>query len=286
MELNQMEVKVYPSLTLPWEEILLMPVGDTQHGAQGADLGKLARHIKWGVQHNAYFTDMGDSLDFASPSNRAALLSSGVYDVVEDALDYYGYKLLEEYLDAVKPSKGRWLLKSKGHHLWQFKSGQYRGYDCDDVIADYLGCPSTDILGAGITELRFQSENKKRGQRVQVFQWHGAGGGSTRPAIINKIEKLGNAWPSADVVLMGHFPFKLGWGVDYPDPHFGKVPFIRDRRRIYASTGGFCRGYQVGGRAGYAEKGGMSPNNIGGVVIKIRPVHEEWGERIDMNVEN
>lgn len=61
---------------------------------------------------------------------------------------------------------------------------------------------------------------------------------------------------------------------------------LRDRRRIYACTGGFARGYQVGGRASYAEKGGMGFNNIGGVVIRVRPVHEEHGDRLDFNVEN
>lgn len=286
MELHELNVTTHQSLVLPWQEINLMPVGDTQHGAQGADLPKLARHIRWGVAHEAYFTDMGDSLDFASPSNRKALLASGVYDVVEKGLDWFGYKLLEEYLDVVKPSRGRWLMKCKGHHLWRFKTGKYKDYDTDDVIADYLGCPVTDELGAGITQLKFKTADGHKVQKCQVFQWHGAGVAQTRAGVMTRIEKIGDAWPSADIVLVGHFPFKIGWPLDYPEPHFGKHPFIRDRRRIYASTGGFARGYQVGGQASYAEKGGMRPNNIGGVLIKIRPVHEEWGERLDMNVEN
>jgi hypothetical protein len=285
IELHEFTAQTYPSLTLPWEEMLLMPVGDTQHGAQGADLPKMARHIKWGVKHNAYFTDLGDSLDLASPSTRSKISSAELYDIAEDALDYYAYKLLDEYLEAVEPSKGRWLLKCKGHHLWKFKSGKYKSYDSDDVIADFLGCPVTDELGAGLTQIKFKSANAKRSQTCQVFQWHGGGHASTRTGVMNKIEKIGEAWPSADVVLVGHYPFKIGWGLDYPEPHFGKHPFIRDRRRIYASTGGFARTYQVGGRASYGEKGGMRPNNIGGVLIKIRPVHEEWGDRLDMNVE-
>ena len=263
-----------------------MPVGDTQHGANGSDLAKLTRHIKWGVKHNAIFTDLGDSIDLASPSSRRGLEMSGVYEIVEDAVDYYAYKLLEEYMEAVAPSRGRWLFKSKGHHLWKFKSGKYKGYDSDDVIADYLGCPTGDELGAAITQVTFKTPDGRRSQKMQVYQWHGNGNGGSRAGVMNKLEKLGNDWTTADVILMGHFPFKLGWSIDRPIPHFGRKPMLRDRRRIYACTGGFARGYQVGGRASYAEKGGMGFNNIGGVVIRVRPVHEEHGDRLDFNVEN
>lgn len=286
MELCEYTAQTFPSLTLPWEEILLMPVGDEQHGAKGSDLAKQARHIKWGVQHNAYFCGMGDAIDLASPSTRAKLNNAELYEIAEDALDYFAYKLLDEYLEAVEPSKGRWLLRCKGHHLWKFKEGKYRGYDSEDVIADFLGCPVTDELGAGITQVTFKNSTGKRSQKLQVYQWHGGGSASTTTGIIQKVEKIAEGWPTADVVLVGHYPLKLGWAKDYPIPHFGKNPSLRDKRRIFASTGGFCRGYTVGGRATYAERGGMRPNNIGGVVIKIRPLHEEHGDRLDMNVEN
>jgi hypothetical protein len=286
MILNEYTVNTYPSLTLPWQETPLMPVGDVQHLAQGSDLPKLARHIKWGVKQNAYFTGLGDSLDLGSPSTRSKIAHAELYDVAEDALDYYAEKGVDEYMEAVEPSRGRWLLMCKGHHLWKFKSGKYKGYDSDDVIADYLGCPVTDEMGAGITQIKFKDETGKRALTCQVFQWHGMGAAATRTGIMNKIEALANAWPTTDVVLMGHYPLKLGWSVDFPQPHFGKEPFLSDRRRILASTGGFARGYQVGDRASYAEKGGMRPNNIGGVVIRIRPVHETRIDRLDMNVEN
>lgn len=286
MELHEFTAQTFPSVTLPWEEILLMPVGDEQHGAQGSDLAKQARHIKWGVNHNAYFCGMGDAIDLASPSNRAKIAAAEFYDTTIRGLDYFGYKLVEEYLEAVECSKGRWLLRVKGHHLWKFTEGKWKGYDSEDVIADFLGCPVTDELGAGITQVTFKNAEKRHAQKLQVFQWHGGGSASTTTGIIQKVEKIADGWPSADVVLVGHYPLKLGWPKDYPVPHFGKRPFLRDRRRIFASTGGFCRGYTVGGGATYAEKGGMRPNNIGGVLIRIRPVHEEWGNRLDMNVEN
>ena len=43
-----------------------MPISDIQHGASGADLKKLKRHVEWGVEHGAYFTGLGDYIDVAS----------------------------------------------------------------------------------------------------------------------------------------------------------------------------------------------------------------------------
>lgn len=286
MELHEFTVELSSSLTLPWQEVGIMPVGDEQHGATGSDLAKQARHIQWGVKHGMYFTGMGDAIDLASPSNRAKIEAAALYDTPHKALDYYAYKLTEEYMDATECSKGRWLMRCKGHHKWVFKEGKWKGYDSEDVIADFLGCPVTDDLGAAITQLTFKDSPAKRTQKCQVFQWHGGGSASTTTGIIQKIEKIAEAWPTADVVLVGHYPLKLGWPKDYPIPHFGKNPQLRDKRRIFASTGGFCRSYVVGGAATYGEQSGMRPNNIGGVVIRIRPVHEEHGDRLDMNVEN
>lgn len=286
MELHEFTADTFQSLTLPWEEILLGPLGDNQAGARGYDRPKFQRHVKWLRKHNGYTTLMGDALDLASPSNRAKLEAAGIYDTTWEALDRFAYQLLEEYLEDIEPMRGRCLMVCKGHHLWKFKEGKYKGYDSDDVIADFLGCPVTDELGAGITQITFKTASGKHSQRCQVFQWHGNGNAGTLTGIIQKIQKIANGWPSADVVLVGHMPIKHGWAEDHREPYFGKRPMLRDKRRILASTGGFCRSYEVGGTATYAEKGGMISSNIGGVMIRIRPLHEETHDRLDMNVEN
>ena len=285
MELHEIDVKTVPSLTLPWQEFRFMPVGDEQRGAQGFDRAKFRKHIRWGVDQNVYFGGMGDAIDLGSPSTRQKISAAGLYDVAEDALDYFAEKHLDEALEDMEPSRGRWIARVKGHHLWKFKSGKYKGYDTEDVLADYLGCPVTDELGAIISQVTLKTPDGKRSQKVQIYQWHGGGMASSLAGVLNKVKAIGDYWTTADVICVGHYPFKLGIPLDFPVPFFGKHSMLRDRRRIYCSTGGFCRGYQVGGRASYAEKGGMIGKNIGGVMVKIRPVHEEWGDRLDMNVE-
>jgi hypothetical protein len=248
------------------------------------DLPKLKRHIAWGVAHNAIFTGLGDYLDVASPSGREKYDKSGFYDSVMKNFDKGVYQLLDEVKDALAPSVGRWLILNKGHHFWQFKSGPEKGRDTDDVLAEYLRCPVTGVMGAAITELTFRNSRSKRALTCQVWQWHGEGSGQTIAAPCNKLEKAMARWQTVDIFLMGHYSRKVGYPVDCPVPTFGKNPQLRDRRRILACTGGFMRGYQAGGDPSYVEKAGMHPTNVGGVGVYIRPVHEEHGDRLDLSI--
>lgn len=285
MEIHEVQVDTFPSLTLPWQEILLMPIGDIQHGAQGVDLKKLKKHIQWGVDHNAYFTGMGDYIDVASPSGREKIENAHLYDSVRDALDDRVYELLDEVKQALAPSRGRWLALNKGHHLWEFKSGEHKGRDTDDVLAEYLGCPVSDVMGVALTQVKFRNEKGNRALACQVWQWHGEGSGQTMAAPLNKLEKEMSRWPTVDVFLIGHYSRKVGYPVDALAPVFGKNPRLTAKRRILACTGGFVKGYTVSGRASYVEKAAMPPTNLGGLVVRIRPVHEESQDRLDMNVE-
>lgn len=292
MELNELRVDTYPSLTLPWEEILIAPIGDIQHGADGVDIPKLKRHMQWGVDYNCYFTGLGDYIDVASPSGRQKIRAAALYDSVEKSIDEHVIRLLDEVKRALEPSQGRWIGLSKGHHLWTFTKNappEYRGKDTDDVLAEFLGCPVSDEMGAMITQVKFRHEKYqgRRSMACQVWQWHGEGSGQTMAAPLNKLEKAMGRWQTVDIFLMGHYSRKCGYPVDCLVPVFGKKPHLKAVRRILACTGGFMRGYNVGPgtQASYVEKSGMNPTNLGGVLIKVRPVHTATEDRLDMNIE-
>lgn len=287
MELYEYAVQAQPSLTLPWDEILLMPIGDIQHGAQNVDIPKLKRHIQWGMEHNAYFTGLGDYIDVASPSGRQKFQAARFYDSVEGGVDHHVIGLLDDLKRALEPSQGRWLALNKGHHFWEFSKSAPKDYarnDTDTLLAEFLGCPVTDEMGISITQLKFKDQPRRQAITAQIWQWHGEGSGQTMAAPLNKLEKAMARWQTVDVFLMGHYSRKVGLPIDCPVPTFGRYPSLRDRRRILACTGGFMRGYGVG-TASYVEKAGLNPTNVGGVLVKIRPVHEEHGNRLDMNVE-
>ncbi len=64
------------------------------------------------------------------------------------------------------------------------------------------------------------------------------------------------------------------------------------KKKILAGTGGFYQGYLVGSKLSglphgtYVEEKGLPPVALGGIIVKIRPVHSgHRGDRIDLNCE-
>lgn len=284
MELYEVGVDTQPSLTLPWEETIIMPIGDLQYGAEGANLDKFKRHIDWGMRQGAYFIGLGDYVDVASPSGRMKIAHAELYDSVLDALDDKAREHMEVVLKALKGTEGRWLGLHEGHHYWNFESGG----TTDTVMAERLNAP---YLGTcAITQLRFRGESGKRALSCQIWSHHGEGSGATMTAPLNKLERMMSRFPSVDIFLLGHYSRKVGYPVDALVPVFGKNPRLVAKRRILAICGGFSTGYTVGsqrhGRAqgSYVEKGLMSPTNLGAPVIYVRPVHTEYEDRLDMNI--
>ncbi|KKN86916.1 hypothetical protein LCGC14_0264790 [marine sediment metagenome] len=287
MELWEVPVDTQPSLTLPWDETFIMPVGDIQYGARGSDLDKLKRHLDWGMKQNAYFIGMGDYVDMASPSNRRAIQIAGFYDSTLDALGEIAMLHLEKVYDAMKGTEGRWLGMVEGHHYFEFEDGQ----TSDTLLAEKLKTP---FLGTcAIVNLKFRSEVGKghRAVNCQIWVHHGQGSGQTMAAPLNKLEKMLARFPTIDMFLLGHYSRKVGYPVDVLVPVFGKHARLKAKRRILACTGGFMRGYTYGssrnGRAqgSYVEQAMMAPTNLGGVLIKVRPVHTEYEDRLDMSIE-
>ena len=65
MQINTITLPLQPSLFGLEPEPLLMPVGDLQHGAPGANIEKMTRHLDWGMEHGAWCISMGDMVDTA-----------------------------------------------------------------------------------------------------------------------------------------------------------------------------------------------------------------------------
>ncbi len=285
MELVEVQVVTRPSLTLPWDEVFLFPVGDVQYGAQGADLDKFKRHIDFAMKYdNSYFMGMGDMVDVASPSNRTALRNAPLYDSVRDALESKAREQMDVLSGVLKGTEDRWLGAVEGHHYFEFSDGT----TTDEVLADRLNCP---FLGTcGIVQVGFKGR-EHRSIKAQIWVHHGTGSGATMAAPINKLERMASRFPTVDIFLVGHYSRKVAYPVDALVPVFGKNPRLKAKRRILACTGGFMKGYTAGNRVGgrkrgsYVEQGMMAPTNLGGILIKIRPVHSEHEDRLDMSVE-
>ncbi len=260
-----------------------MPVGDVQYGAEGCAFDKFKRHMEWGMKHGAYFVGLGDYLDVASPTGRQKIRNADFYDSVHAALEDKVHEQLEKFYTAVKGTEGRWIGLVHGHHYYEFQDGTMT----DVILAERLRAP---YLGTcGIVQIKFQTGTIK--QTGQIWIHHGQGSGATMASPLNKLEKMMSRFPTVDVFLLGHFSRKCGYPIDALVPVFGSKPRLVAKRRILACTGGFLKGWNVGSKrngrpaGGYVEAAAMVPTNLGGVVIRMRPVHTADENRLDLSIE-
>ena len=289
MELVESVVETKASASLPWEETLIMPLGDIQLGAEGCDESKLRGYIEWGMKHGAYFLGMGDYVDVASPSNRQVLRSANLYDSVQDALEEAADSAVQRFLKLVKGTEGRWLGLLEGHHYFEFQDGT----TSDTRIAQALKAP---FLGScAFLRLKFAGRSKSQGRTgCTIWCHHGQGGGSKVSAPLNKLENLMHAF-DADVYLIGHQHKLVAAPIDQLYMTQKKPYTIKHRTKIIACTGSFLRGYTAGSKrglraqGGYVEKKMLTPVALGGVMLHIRPVRTQVGgreeTRLDLNIE-
>lgn len=274
-------------VSLPGKTLKLAPVGDFQYGAQGCDVGKLKRHIAYGVRRKWWFLGMGDYIDHFSPSNKRALVAAktSLYDSAVELLDDAIRSRCRDLVDDVlHKSAGRWIGMVHGDHIWEFSDG----YNSDAWIADELGA---EYLGTAAI-VRISLEEAPDVPPLRVLATHGRGSSVSSTGKTLHLERLLTAF-DVDIVLMGHSHLKYGFPVDklkavtLPDG----TPKLVNETKILGITGSFYNGYQYGqtNSAGlptgsYPEHAAMRPIPTGGIVIDARPKEEEWGWRWDMFV--
>jgi len=278
MEINVVRPKLVDSWSLPMKELRILPIGDIQYGAQGCDLDKLQRHLKWGIENDCYFVGLGDYLDVASPTNRTRLLKARLenYDSVNEAFTRMMEQLTGELMEVLEGTRGRWLGLVQGHHWWPFPDGS----TTDTRLAKFLGC---DYMGdgVGLTMLPMTLRGHRERYRGTARLWytHGEGGGTTPGAPLNRLAGVAQT-VGANAYLMGHIPRKASTKIPYLDYEVGEKGEIMDHtvNRVLAVCGGFMKGYMVGTKdeigsptAIYSEAGMLPPTTIGGNLIFLRP---------------
>lgn len=280
MEARSITVDTRPSIIDPGRrETLIIPIGDVQLGPnlrgrpRAAHLDRLKRVVEWGAAHGAYWVGMGDMADVASPSNRAELKASRLYDNVHNALEEQAFQVLEELEEVFAPTRGRWLGMVQGHHYHQFEDGG----TTDTKLAEYVGC---QFLGdTGYLQVNWVAEGHKATPSIKMFVWHGQGSSTTVAGALNKLEKkIGDF--EADAYLMGHY-HRAGHikkeRLDIIGGTRGGEPKLVHKDKLLVATGSFMRAYMQGSRregrpgGGYVEVAGMSPAALGTVVIFAQP---------------
>lgn len=257
---------------LPWESIQIMAVGDFQMGSAGFDAERLAKHLKWGVDHGVKFYGTGDYLDFLSPSNRRALRNAGLYDTALDLIEEWNEKHMRELADVMKPTTGMWLGMHEGHHYYEF----FDGTTTDTRLCNLLKAP---FLGtAAITRIPFRDPKNRKRVDCHIWGHHGEGSGSANP--IHRLLSVAPGFPQIDIFVQGHNTQLMARSLDTLEV-YGKPGHLklRNRTQLFVAAGGFMRGYEANSKQGkvgraqgsYVEKAMMRPSALGGPLITVTP---------------
>jgi hypothetical protein len=282
VEIVKQHVETYQSLTLPWMETWVLPIGDVQCGVPASDVAKLRQHIEWGLEHNAYFLGMGDYVDMLNPSDRKRLAAANFNDTTSLAIYEKACRDLDVFRQAIAGTEGRWLGFFRGHHYNKFANGS----TTDTLLAEEFGAPYLGDCAIITLEL----EDRVRGIRTEarIFGRHGSGSAVTEAAALTKLYKDQSAW-DADIYLHAHHHRKVATKKPRLYVKDGK---IEHRNQVLAVTGSFLRGYLQGNTDGahasgtYVEQAGLAPVTLGGILLKLRPALTSSGvARLDVDVE-
>ena len=273
MEIQDYAVEKSKRAVVPWGDVLIMPFGDIQYGAAGVDFDRFKRDFEWGMEHGAYFIGMGDMVDVASPSNRAALKRAGFYDSVNAALSDSAERHIEDLMKVLRGSEGRWLGLHEGHHFFEFDDGT----TTDTRLAGLL---DASFLGTcALTRIKMERPNSGQKLTYDIWSHHGAGGGTALAAPLTKLEKVASAF-DADMFLINHFQRSGAIPKDWL--YVNRNMKLKHKQRYLVATGGYMRGYTQGVKSGgsnargsYVEQNLMIPTNLGGVKIFLRPLMKQ-----------
>lgn len=267
----------YPIKLKPDQELLFIPIGDIQYGTDECDVERLERLVAWAVRQErkgkiVRLVGLGDYMDLSSPSEKVKL--KGTHETTQRSIDELAMMYLRQLATILTPLKGHFLTLLTGHHVHDFsnhkKTGGWGGRNSDQWLAHFLGC---NYGGDGHVLFRMHFPHDLH---LTVGAWHGAGGGQTAGWRVNKRIRQGDIYPTADIVIQGHDNAKLAYPRSGLDFDRGYV------KRLAVGSGSFQRAYLDGDpQAGYAEKWGLVPADLGVTIITITVEKRDGAWRLD-----
>jgi hypothetical protein len=177
-----------------------------------------------------------------------------------------------EFIDILKPTKGRWIGFLEGDHRWDFRDGS----SVDQLIARHL---KGYFLGTSAM-IRFKFHGVPKGHPeadCTLFCHHGTGSAQTQGGSLNKVENMLKAF-DADIYLMGHVHSKIAAPIDQQQITPDGVH--SHRTKLIARTGAWLLGYASGSprslddaavlsRGSYVEQKAFIPSALGGLAIGL-----------------
>ncbi len=245
---------------MPFEEMVIAPIGDTHFGARGFAESAFKRYLEAVDTEfdNVYYIGMGDYLETARTTLRKQIAQLEVDDG-ESIDDYVSYQL-EKFTRLIAHTRGRWLGMLRGNHTWDFREGDTTETRlCNALKAPFLG-------DCGDIRINFTNAKTKT-TRGSVGLWVHHGVGGRKYPVGKLIDDICPHFPMSDIFMMGHTHVREYR--DFPRLYRTGQKYV-ERQGIAAITGGWLQGY-IPGPSTYVQRKVMKPRAIGSGVIKVRP---------------
>lgn len=229
------------------EEIFIIPLSDVHIGEKGFN-EKLLDDIIKDVKENddLYLLLIGDLINNATKNSK-----SDVYHEVMTPHEQVNF-----IVDKLKPVRHKILGSVSGNH--EDRTSRESGVDLSNVIADFLEIPYDN--SSMVYQIKHGVSGSGKNNYI-IYTTHGFGGGGTKGAKANKLQKLSELC-IADLYIMGHYHDIITFSdsVYIPDTRHDKMVL---KTRQYLITGS-CVEY-----GGYAEKMLLRPGRTGYPLIKL-----------------
>lgn len=250
--------------------ITICPLSDIQWAGDEEDIAYdlLVMHINNCLKYpTPLFLGCGDMVDFASPSNRERLAQANLYDTAKKVIANATKDLVDDlYRRLLKPTTGKWLGLTQGHHHHEAKIGELKDgtsvmEDSDVYLAKLLRAPWLDEMG--VVKIVFPG-----GGVFRVLAFHGSGSSVFPWGPLIKLYRLMPHF-HVDLIICGHHTKKAVAEID-------RLTFPEDSDEIRHLTvkmvgaGGWSKGY-INGRRTYVSTGGLGPVALGQPLIHLRP---------------
>ena len=249
--------------------VTLVPFGDIHYGAPlhaEETFNEWLRRCK--DYENPYYLGMGDYLDLASTSERGILSSGVLHDSTLATLD----DLYRASADALAEKIGFMLDENRllglieGNHFGQLSTGQTTdSYLCERFKVPWLGVSC-------MYRLSFEDQHGKAA--VTIAAHHGAGGGATSGASVNRVEKMLPEM-EADIFLQGHDHKK--WITTKSRLYLTERMKLKHKTIVFARTGSFLAAYKEG-CASYVVDIARGPAELGAVAIEMKMTRRQNGD--------
>lgn len=211
-----------------------------------------------------------------------------------DYAEYIGYRDIRFDPDCVSKDisvadlgrLGRVHQKQFVEHVWSIKDkciGLLKGnhedkYESHNSMSNLHGetCEILGVMNLGYScfvDLVFKTRDNK--YEFRIVAHHGAGAAATTGGKLNKLIKFMNAFPIADICVMGHVHEKLQHerSIIAADPACSRLIEIK---QLGIVSGSFLKTYSEG-EATYGEKKLYQPVALGSPAITIHPATRKLG---------